>query len=665
MEKKKTRRLRSIQKKILYPTIILIFAATLVISYISYNFAVELTTEELAQNVESQMAGMNEAFHIFYENMDSILQRLNEQDVVKNGDRDQLIKYLGDTVDVTPSIQSMYSSYEQSGETIIYPVVDLGPDFDARERGWYKAAVEAEGETIWTSPYIDQATGEIIVTAARAFYDERGRLLGASGIDIFTGTLMEMVGKAEIGDTGYAIVLDNQGNFISHPNAARIGESAAQTSGFSALLDAGEKGILEYESSGEERIIGFVKNSVTDWIIAGNISKKEFEKKGLAITLPIFISLMIFLILVIAVIIFITRRMIKPIRKLQENMKQVEQGDLTAKVEVNRDDEIGELSHSFQVMVDEIKALMKNIYALSGQVKAASQSLLSNTEEQNVSANEVAATMEQIAAGASSQSDIVEKNLEQMEMMSEMLDRVADENRTMQREAEEMSQMADKGIGIIQQLRQQTEQTGKETENVLSAIHKLDERSSDINQIVQKIADIANQTNLLALNASIEAARAGEHGRGFAVVASEVGKLAEQTGKALEDVSASIAEMQQEMKQTVDTITKTSDIFMTQSESVKDTEESFYQLTEKAKSTGEVIERTMHLVEDVLKHGEAVTEYIRDITSISQETSAGTEEVSAAMEEQTAAIEQLSKLAANLEEDAMKMEKEVGKFKMD
>ena len=143
----------------------------------------------------------------------------------------------------TPSIQSMYSSYEQSGETTIYPVVDLGPDFDARERGWYKAAVEAEGKTIWTSPYIDQATGEIIVTAARAFYDERGRLLGASGIDIFTGTLMEMVGKAEIGDTGYAIVLDNQGNFISHPNAARIGESAAQTSGFSALLDAGEKGI--------------------------------------------------------------------------------------------------------------------------------------------------------------------------------------------------------------------------------------------------------------------------------------------------------------------------------------------------------------------------------------------------------------------------------------
>ena len=100
MEKKKTRRLRSIQKKILYPTIVLIFAATLVISYISYNFAVELTTEELAQNVESQMAGMNEAFHIFYENMDSILQRLNEQDVVKNGDRNQLIKYLGDTVDV-------------------------------------------------------------------------------------------------------------------------------------------------------------------------------------------------------------------------------------------------------------------------------------------------------------------------------------------------------------------------------------------------------------------------------------------------------------------------------------------------------------------------------------------------------------------------------------
>src|SRR5699024_6940360 len=189
--------------------------------------------------------------------------------------------------------------------------------------------------------------------------------------------------------------------------------------------------------------------------------------------------------------------------------------------------------------------------------------------------NEVATTMEEIASGAADQSELVEQNNAATEILTEMTKQIEAQNNTMHKEAQTMTKVAEEGPATVGELRQQSEQTGEMTSEVVEAIHKLDERSTNINEIVHQISDIASQTNLLALNAAIEAARAGENGRGFAVVADEVRKLAEQSGSALGDISALISEMQDETRRTVSLVTKTSEVIEAQSDAVNETGKAF------------------------------------------------------------------------------------------
>ncbi|WP_337017641.1 methyl-accepting chemotaxis protein [Oceanobacillus massiliensis] len=665
-DKSEGKRPSKLQHQILIPFLALIIIAGTIIAITSYTLSKNSLLTEKENAIQMQMKSLDDTFNTFFTNKENILERFAQNDIILNFDRNEdyneVMGLFEATAEADEDIINLYTVESPDGNTTIYPDADLG-DFDGTTRDWYTAAVEAEGEVVWTEPYVDVATGNMVITATQAIYDN-GNLIGANGADILVDTLLEMANNTNSSETGYTMIISPNGNYISHPDEELLGESAADGVFYDKIQASGDSGLVDYQEDGDNKLLGYATNGITGWVLAETVFESEFESIATKTLLPILLTLGGIIVLAFIIAFWISKRITKPIKALQDTMLEVEDGNLSARTNIASTNEIGQLSASFEKMLRRIQQMMVNINDISFKVSEASQTLVASSEENAAASNEVATTMEQISGGADDQSELMEKNAVAIEHLSTYIKQVEDYNNNIHQESMVMNDFSAKGTETVQLLRRQSENTGEITNKVTKAIQSLDEKSTNINDIVSKIAAISSQTNLLALNAAIEAARAGENGRGFAVVADEVRKLAEQSESALGDISILIEEMQAETKQSVLLIGETNDVIQTQAKSVNDTEQAFTDIQSAIHTNNQLIIEAMDVMKTMVEQEQIISSNTQNIAAVSEETAAGTEQVSASIEEQTASMEQLNHLAGELENYATEMQEQVRKFRI-
>ena len=227
-----------------------------------------------------------------------------------------------------------------------------------------------------------------------------------------------------------------------------------------------------------------------------------------------------------------------PIQSMRKLMRHVaDKSDLSQRLDVDGKDELAQLGHSLNHMLNEFDQVIKRLSDVSDEVATASEELSS-----------INASVERNIESQSGQTDQVATAMNQMSAASNDVARSAEEAQSAARSAKEQGI---EGRGRGEKGREALHRLSEDIRRVASQISSLESKSLEIQKVTQVINDIADQTNLLALNAAIEAARAGEHGRGFSVVADEVRSLAKRTQTSTAEIADVIQGLTEESKATV------------------------------------------------------------------------------------------------------------------
>ncbi|EJR96528.1 methyl-accepting chemotaxis protein [Bacillus sp. MYb56] len=357
--------------------------------------------------------------------------------------------------------------------------------------------------------------------------------------------------------------------------------------------------------------------------------------------------------------------LIKPLRKLEEAARKAADGDIREDVPLPKvDDEIKSLSVAFNMMLENLRGMVKNIDTTFSYTNNQVQQIRRQTGEATKQARGVSETLAEISSGAEQSAASIQAIVSTVDTTTSIASEVEEKAKKSDELSLEMVQALGQSTRVFTSLIQGIQTLAKENEDSMQNVQKLEERMKQVEHIVSVVSEIASQTNLLALNASIEAARAGEHGRGFAVVAEEVRKLADESDHSARNISQLLRNMQEEVQQVA---LKMTEQVKTAKEEAKRGEATELILKEMSSSIMEVADATKQIssyMNEQVSHIHQTGAQTKAVAAIAEETSAGSQEVARVTLQQSKNMVVIDQLLKDLEKQAADLKQTIERFSM-
>ena len=548
------------------------------------------------------------------------------------------------------------------------------PGWKVNDRPWYKSAIEAKGQLIYTDIYIDSQTKKPVVTISQAVTQKNGKEYAVLALDIGLAQLEKLFAQEKIGETGYLFVLDKDGRFLIHPKFAykeklaeadtifNISGGSLSEIGKKLLGDAG--GVVKGVLNGETKVYHSDIIQDTNFHIVATLTQEDFTKDLSKLMMDIAIISVCSLAFFIVFILFFIGSITKTMGAIVEGMKQMAVGNLTYDMKpVKRTDELGTLAQAMGTMRNSMREIIQAIILETDKVNEALVISDKNISELTNHLEDTAATVQQLSAGmeetAASTEEINATSVE-IETAIETIAEKAQEG------AMSASDISKKAIALKEGSIALQKEADETQVSIKKAMDEALEKSKEVEKIKalsEAILQISSQTNLLALNAAIEAARAGEAGKGFSVVAEEIRGLAENSKQTVNEIQKTV----QIVFDAVDELAETSKQILIYIETK--VVEGYKESVRVGDNYGKDAEYVDGLVtdlsatsEELLASIKTITEVIEEISKASNEGATGTTDIAGKVSDITDRANEIKTEVSHVKESADHLKNIVSKF---
>jgi len=475
--------------------------------------------------------------------------------------------------------------------------------YDPRVRPWYKTAMAAaSGLTVRTGAYYWAPDDMVLVSTVRAFADASGNPVGVVGVDVSLKQLTELVKTIKLGDSGYLMMVEANGNVLVDPaNPQNSFKPLADLGpGYSDLAKTGD-GVTRIEIDGVPYMVNVVSSESLGWRFIGLIKRDEVMAQATSLTWLIAMIAAVLAIVFAIVGASFAGVIVRPIRSVANGLQEIAEGegDLTRELEVRGKDETATLAGWFNQFLGMIAQLMRRIRSASSDLQ------------------EVAADTSQVA---SNMNNAAVRQREAVELVSTAFNEMVATSNEVARSCSRAASSADVGYREVHDgQRHIGEATGsvlklsEDLQQSACTMQMLEQDSKNINTILDTIRSIAEQTNLLALNAAIEAARAGGQGRGFAVVADEVRALARRTADSTGEIDSLLGNFARRTKEVTQQMQRSLEASQISVECIQQASDSFEKIRDSVDSIRDQNAQISTAAEEQHQVAEDINQHIAQI----------------------------------------------------